>query len=316
MRTIKEALEEATQKLKSNGIEEARRDAVQLLCHVLKKDRVFLIVHDKDFVDEKILETYFALIERRALNEPLQYITGKQEFFGLDFEVTKDVLIPRPETEILVEAALEILNSKFKIQKLKTEAIDKRQRTKDEGQRTKDENQIGNYLLCDVGVGSGCIIVTLLHERNYLRGVGLDISKNALRVAERNAERHGVKMRLMLLKSDCFAVLEEKVFQFDLIVSNPPYINETDFQTLQSEVKNYEPRIALTPEGDGLRVIKKLLKDAPKFLKSNGYLLIEIGYDQSEIVKELIDEKIWTLVEIRRDLQNIPRIVVLRKVLS
>jgi release factor glutamine methyltransferase len=295
--TIKETLDEATEKLRASGIEEARRDATLLLMCATEKDRVHLLTHDEDAIDENVLKNYLTFIERRASGEPLQYITGRQEFFKLEFEVTPDVLIPRPETEILVEAALEIIDTKI---------------TTDNGQRTTDKSQIRTPLICDVGVGSGCIIVSLLHERKSLRGVGLDISKAALTIAERNAKRHGVDSRLMLFESDCFSALEGKDFEFDLIVSNPPYINKEDFQTLQSEVKSYEPQQALTPGGDGLNVIRRLLKDAPRFLKDGGYLIFEIGYDQSETVKEMIDEKSWTLIEIRRDLQGIPRTVVLK----
>ncbi len=300
--TIKETLDAATQKLKENGIEEPRRDAVVLLSFALQKDKTFLITHDKDTIDEETLKTFFSFIERRALHEPLQYITGKQDFFNLEFEVTDDVLIPRPETEILVETALEILDS-----------------NKIRNPQSAIRNQ-DNLLVCDIGTGSGCILVSLLCERKYLYGVALDISKAALRVAERNAIKHSVIDRITLIESDCFSALENlntlsdnRFSSFDLIVSNPPYINETDFQTLQSEVKNHEPRMALTPEGDGLRVIKKILTDAPRFLKPNGHLLIEIGYDQSEKIKEVINEKIWTLIEIRKDLQGISRTVVVKK---
>jgi len=306
--TIKETLNAATQKLKANGVEEPRRDAVVLLSFVLNKDKTFLFAHDKDFLEEETLEKFFSVVERRAAHEPLQYITGKQEFFNLEFEVTKDVLIPRPETEILVETALGILDSKFKIQNSKEEI-------------RWSQSAIRNLSVCDVGTGSGCIVVSLLHERFFLRGVGLDISKNALTIAERNAKRHVVDERLTLIESDCFSALQNlntlsdgRVFVFDLIVSNPPYINEQDFQTLQSEVKDYEPRQALTPGGDGLSVIRRLIKDAPRFLKEEGYLIFEIGYDQSNAVKELVDEKVWTLIEIRKDLQGTRRTVVLKLV--
>jgi release factor glutamine methyltransferase len=280
--TIDDALKEATRILKTSGIDEARRDAVSLLFFTLERDRAFLLVHNLDVVDEKNLESYFSSIERRAAGEPLQYITGRQEFFGLDFEVTPDVLIPRPETEILVEAALELID--------------------------QDEEAF----ICDVGIGSGCIVVSLLRERKLLKAYGLDISSAALKVAARNAARHGVDERLALFESDCFSALTGKDLKFDLIVSNPPYVTETDFQTLQREVRAHEPRIALTPGGDGLSVVQKLLTNAPRHLKPNGRLLIEIGYDQSESVQEMIDARVWTLIEIRKDLQQIPRMVVLR----
>jgi release factor glutamine methyltransferase len=336
--TIKETLNEATEKLRASSIEEARRDATLLLMCVTEKDRVFLLTHDEDTIDESVLKNYLTFIERRVSGEPLQHITRRQEFFKLEFEVTPDVLIPRPETEILVEAALEIIDTKI---------------TTDDGQRTTDKNQIRTPhsalytpLVCDVGVGSGCIAISLLHERENLKAIGLDISTNALSVAMRNAIKHNVNERLTLIESDCFSALENEnstvwsdihvsdpiyaplksCFSlihpssliphplFDLIVSNPPYINEEDFQTLQSEVKSYEPQQALTPGGDGLSMIRRLLKDAPRFLKEGGYLIFEIGYDQSETVKEMIDEEVWTPIEIRKDLQGIPRTVVLRKI--
>jgi release factor glutamine methyltransferase len=282
-RSIAEAIVEAAQALRRAGLAEARRAAGSLLAHVISRDRTFLITHAERVLDADELRRFRAAVERRAAGEPLQYITGRQEFFGLDFEVTPDVLIPRPETELLVETALELLTE--------TSAP---------------------ALFCEVGTGSGCIAVTLLHEQQQLRGVALDISPPALRVAARNAARHQVSERLSLVASDCFSALDASA-RFSMIVSNPPYVAESALDTLQREVREHEPRVALTPGGDGLRIIKRIIEDAPRFLNSGGHLLLEIGYDQHEAIPALFDAAVWRLLGIRKDLQGIPRTVVARK---
>jgi release factor glutamine methyltransferase len=167
--------------------------------------------------------------------------------------------------------------------------------------------------ICDVGTGSGCIAVTLLHERPLARGVGLDISEPALRVASRNSTRHGVQERLALIASDCFASLSEHAARFTMIVSNPPYVAAEAIAGLQREVREYEPHVALTPGTDGLDVIRRLLRDAPRFLDAGGHLLIEIGFDQHEAVRAMIDPQVWHLLDIHKDLQGIPRTVAMRK---
>ncbi|HYO64256.1 MAG TPA: peptide chain release factor N(5)-glutamine methyltransferase, partial [Pyrinomonadaceae bacterium] len=228
-KTIAGALAEAARVLGDAGVAEARREAGSLLAHALGRDRTFLITHGDDELGGDLLARFRRLAARRAAGEPLQYIRGAQEFFGLDFEVTPDVLIPRPETELLVEAALELLAG--------TQAP----------------------RVCDVGTGSGCVVVSLLHGRGDARGVGLDISPPAVRVAARNAARHDVAARLELFESDCFSALEGAGRVFDVIVSNPPYIPERDIADLQREVRDHEPRAALTPGGDGLRIIRRLV---------------------------------------------------------
>jgi release factor glutamine methyltransferase len=169
--------------------------------------------------------------------------------------------------------------------------------------------------VCDVGTGSGCIAVALLHGRADARAVALDISPEALGVAARNAERHGVRGRMLALASDCFDALRPEEYadlRFDLIASNPPYVAEEDLAGLQREVREHEPRVALTPGGDGLSVIRRLLTQAPQFLKPGGHLLLEIGFNQHEQVAALIDPRTWALLDIHKDLQGIPRTVALR----
>ena len=282
--SIAEAAREAGEILRRAGVPEARREAASLLAYLISRERAFLLTHPEHLLTPSEVSRFRLLIERRAAGEPLQYITGRQEFFGLEFEVTPDVLIPRPETELLVETALELL--------------DKRD---------------APPLVCDVGTGSGCISVTILHERERASAVGLDISPPALKVAARNAARHGVGERLKLIASDCFAALDYAQPRFTMIVSNPPYVAEDALAGLQREVREHEPRVALTPGGDGLRIIRRLLEGAPQHLLPGGHLLLEIGFDQHAAINELIDPRVWTLLDIHRDLQGIPRIVALKK---
>jgi release factor glutamine methyltransferase len=280
--SIAEALREASRMLDGAGVPEARREAGSLFAFVLGKDRTFLISHAEDVVDDDSLDYLREFVERRAAGEPLQYITGFQDFYGRAFRVTPDVLIPRPETELLVEAALEV-------------------------------NTSNSPFICDVGTGSGCIAVTLLCEMPNARAVAVDKSPAALEIAKINAVKQAVAERAVFVVSDCFDALNPGEYQFDLIVSNPPYVSEAALAGLQREVRDHEPLVALSPGVDGLSVIRRLLTEAPLYLKPNGHLLMEIGFDQGETVRGLVDEAVWSLQEVRPDLQSIPRIVVLQK---
>jgi len=281
--TVAEALLEGAALLRGAGLAEARREAGSLLAHATGRDRTFLLTHPEERLAPESLSEFRRAIGRRAAGEPLQYITGRQEFYGLEFEVTPDVLIPRPETELLVGAALELLR------------------------------ETPAPVACDVGTGSGCVAVALLHERPEARAHALDISAAALAVAARNAARHGVAARLTPLVSDCFDALRgREPTRFHAVLSNPPYVAERDLPALQREVRDHEPRAALTPGGDGLSVIRRLVAESPQFLEPGGHLLFEIGFDQHERVRALVDPRVWTLVGIREDLQGIPRTVLLR----
>jgi release factor glutamine methyltransferase len=281
--SIAEALWQAAQVLRQSGVPEARREAGSLLVHVSGKNRTFLLSHAEALLTAEEVEQYRQAVERRAAGEPLQYITGTQDFYGLEFMVTRDVLIPRPETELLVESALNLIG----------------------GQTVAPE-------ICDVGTGSGCIAITLVHELSQARAMAVDISEPALRIAQRNAERHGVHERITFRRSDCFEALPANIV-FDLIASNPPYVSAKALAGLQREVRDHEPAVALSPGLDGLSVIRRLLSDAPAFLKPQGYLVLEIGFDQGEAVRQLVAEQTWNLLDMRADLQGIPRIVLLQK---
>jgi release factor glutamine methyltransferase len=285
--SIAETILQGAHKLRQANVPEARREAGSLLAFVLGRDRSFILSHADDPIDEEQADRFRQYLERRAQGEPLQYITSHQEFFGLDFEVTKDVLIPRPETELLVETALRLFAG-------------------------SDEPPF----ICDVGTGSGCIAITLVHELPQARALAIDISAAALAVAQRNAERHSATNRIDFVLSDCFAALktrEPRGSSFDLIVSNPPYIEEGAMAGLQREVRDFEPRTALAAGADGLAVIRRLLLEAGGFLKTAGYLVFEIGFNQDAAVRQLIDPTVWKLLDVHQDLQAIPRTVVLQK---
>ena len=280
MVSIAEALTKATQLLINAGVPEARREAGSLLSFIINKDRTFLFSHAEDQLSDDSLRRFDEFVGRRASGEPLQYITGVQDFYGREFRVTPDVLIPRPETELLVEAAIELVDSE--------------------------------PFICDVGTGSGCIVVTLLCELQNARAVAVDKSPAALEVAKLNARNHSVLDRMEFAVSDCFDALAANRYQFDMVASNPPYVSAEMMAGLQREVRDHEPFVALSPGPDGLSIIRRLMLEAPAFLKDAGYLIMEIGFDQSEAVKSLVDESVWQLLEIRPDLQGIPRIVVLQ----
>jgi release factor glutamine methyltransferase len=277
---IGNAVTAGAQRLRDGAVADPRRDAGLLLAHVIGRNQSFVFTHANDALKDEESELFRSLIERRAGGEPLQYLTGHQEFYKLDFEVTPAVLIPRPETELIIETALELL-------------------------RDDPEPHIA-----DVGTGTGCLAISILHELPTARAVAIDASPSALLVAQRNAEHHGVADRLTLLESDCFSALNAGL-RFGLIVSNPPYVSEVEMKGLQGEV-NHEPRAALAAGPDGLSIIRRLLIEARPFLRPGGHLIFEIGFGQSEAVQHLIDPRAWKLVEIRADLQKIPRTFVLR----
>jgi len=226
-------------------------------------------------------------VAQRASGVPLQYITGHQEFYGLDFLVTPAVLIPRPETELIIEAVLKL-------------------------------NEQDAPLIIDVGTGSGCLAVTLAVKLERARVIALDISQPALDVARRNAERHGVESRIESLLSDIFSALadREPPVRADFIVANPPYVSEAEWDRLQREVRDHEPPMALVAGPDALAVHKRLLMRSREFLRGDGYLIMEIGWGQYPALAELVNPSLWRVIEVIRDLQGIQRAVVLRRIRS
>jgi release factor glutamine methyltransferase len=279
--SIATVIKEAAQVFRALGIVEPRLEAALLLSHTLGRDRTFIIAHSDREISPEQLSTFYDYLSRRAAGEPLQYITGQKEFFKRSFEVTPDVLIPRPETELIVETVLDLFPDDAR------------------------------FSFADVGTGSGCIAISILHERQHAQATAIDKSPRALEVTDRNANRHQVLARLRLLQSDLFSELGRSE-TFDLIVSNPPYVPDHEMSGLQREVQR-EPRSALAGGSDGLDVVRGLMRAAPPHLKGNGYLIFEFGINQDGAIRELANKDAWELIEIRRDLQQIPRLVVLHK---
>jgi release factor glutamine methyltransferase len=275
--TIAEALARCAAELSENDVPDARLDAFQLVAFVTHRDRTSLIAHPEVALSDEQESELASLTARRAAREPLQYILGRQEFHRLTFDISPDVLIPRPETEILVERAIKFLSSR------------------------------SSPRFCEIGVGSGCISISVLREIKTASAAACDISERALDVARRNAELHNVADRLDLIISDVFGSMPDE--RFDAVLSNPPYVPEVDFFSLQPEVRDHEPTIALTSGADGLKVIERLIAEAPSFLRTGGLLLFEMGFNQSGSVANLIDHTVWTGVEFLPDLQGIPRIL-------
>jgi release factor glutamine methyltransferase len=292
--TIAEAIAEGAELLRASGINEERRTAGILLCHTLGIDRTHLLTRSSEQVDEARYEAYIASVGRRAAGEPLQYITGHQEFYGLDFIVTPDVLIPRPETEFLVERVIDFERARY------------------------DE---GPPIIVDAGTGSGCIAVTLAYNIPAARVIAIDISSAALDVARANAERHGVQDRIEFVEGDLLEPLGRLASgspglegAIDLLASNPPYVEEGKPETLQREVRDWEPALALYGGADGLSFYRRLLAEGAVYLKSGGHLVCEIGYTQLHAIREMIDVTKWELVDVTDDLQGIPRTLSLRRI--
>lgn len=283
--TIAASILDAAQILRRSGVSEGRQEAGSLLEHVINRDRTFIIGHAEHEITPEQSQSFRKCVTRRARGEPLQYITGRQAFYGLDFEVTRDVLIPRPETELLVETALSLIGD--------AEAAP---------------------LICDVGTGSGCIAIALLHKCPRAQALAIDVSEAALRVAQRNAARHTVSERIAFVVSDCLRPIRENKVRFHLMVSNPPYVAGSALEGLQREVRDHEPHVALAAGPDGLLIIRRLLSESGAFVKPGGYLLLEIGFDQRAAVEGLVARDVWKLLDIQHDLQGIPRLVSLQKI--
>ncbi|HEX4065710.1 MAG TPA: peptide chain release factor N(5)-glutamine methyltransferase [Acidobacteriaceae bacterium] len=273
--TIRAALKQAATRLQPSPA--AGRDAELLLMRALKKDRAWLLTHPEDSIDTEQLAQYQNWIERRALHEPIQYIIGEQEFFGLNFRVTRDVLIPRPETEHLVEAALARLPKNAPVR------------------------------IADVGAGSGAIAVALAHALPQAKIVALDISPPALAIAAGNAKTHDVHDRIEFRESDLIEAVRGE--RFDAIVSNPPYVPTTE--ELEIQVRDYEPASALYAGESGLDIYRRLIPQAREALQPNGWLIMEIGHGQRDALADLLRE--WSSVEFIDDLQGIPRVACARR---
>ena len=282
MLTVQELLGKAAPWLKTKGVESSKLDAELLLAHALGIKRLDIYLQFDRPVSEKEQDAFRELIRRRATGEPVAYLVGRQGFFKLDFEVGKGVLIPRPETELLVELALARAG------------------------RPRAEAD-GPVKILDVGTGSGCIAISLAHELPEASVTALDVSDDALAIARRNAERLAPG-RVELAKSDGFAAVAGR--KFDLIVANPPYVAEADLARLMRDVRDFEPHIALTGAGaDGLGFVRAWAKAAREALVAGGSALFEIGIGQGESAPAIFRDAGFADVSVHADLAKIPRVV-------
>jgi release factor glutamine methyltransferase len=274
--TIRDALRNATALLEHDHISNARLNAEALLAHCLSVDRTYLFSHDDRMLTRAESLQFEEIVHERISGVPLQYIVGRQEFYGRSFAVNRSVLIPRPETEYAVEAVLQL-------------------------------NPVRGARIIDVGAGSGCIGVTLALELPEARVTLADISFEALSVARTNAVSLGASVCIV-----CMDLLDAAAGPFDFVVSNPPYVSPADASKLQREIREHEPHIALFAPDDGLDVIRRLVPAAARLLKPGGYFVAEIGFGMEERVLALLEDE-WETLPSRKDLQGIPRIIVARR---
>ena len=276
--TISEALRLTAQIFRLNGIEEAEADARILLAHALQLDRAGLIAESTRRLEEREIDAVRALAARRIEREPVARILGQKEFWSLPFAVTPDVLVPRPETETVVETALDtIVRNGLRLEKLR---------------------------LLDIGTGSGALLLALLSELPNAQGIGTDISAGALTCARDNAERNGFAARCQFIAGD---IASGVVGTFDLVVSNPPYIVHDEIERLAPEVRDYDPALALDGGKDGLDAYRAIATAAPGLLAAGGRLIVELGAGQELPVREMFTKAGLTVPHVRNDLAGIPR---------
>jgi len=283
---ILDVIEKTTKYFEKQGIESPRLTIELLLAHLLKKKRLDLYLEFERELDEATLTRLREMVKRRASGEPLQYITGEVEFCGLKLMVDKRVLIPRPETELLVETVVGRLKS-------------------------ADSRQQSAVRIVDVGTGSGCIAIALAKKLLNAEITALDVSQDALDVARGNATLHQIEKKVRFLESDLLDGLPDS-FVVDVVVSNPPYIADGELAKLPKEVRDFEPVCALTAGEDGLKVIRRLVMNARRVLSPSGFVALELGAGQREAVEEFFGQQGHEVLEVVKDLQGHERVMVAR----
>ena len=274
---IFEAIKKGDAILRESGIKSYKIDSEILMSRVIKKNRADIILNSKTELSQKDYNLYENLIIQRSKQKPIAYLTGKKEFWKYEFSVTKDVLIPRPDTEIIVEKTLKL---------------------------TKNKNKLK---ILEIGIGSGCILLSILKERKNFYGTGIDISKKTIEICKINCKNLGLSNRVKLLKTD---IDNFRYGKYDLIISNPPYIKKFDLKYLEKEVSFYEPKPALDGGLDGLSELKKVILNSSKLIRRNGKLVLEIAFDQAESVKSILKQNEFYINEIIKDLSKKNRCII------
>ena len=273
---ILNAINYANQQLKKKGIKTYHLDSQILMSEAIKKKKENILLNLDEEIKTKDYNRFIDLINQRLNMKPIAYLVGNKSFWKYDFQVTNDVLIPRPDTEIIIEQVIKLTKNKLKL----------------------------NFL--DIGVGSGCIILSILKEKKNFRGTGIDISKKTLKICKINSNNLGVSNRLKLFKSD---VDNFQIGKYDLIVSNPPYIKNADLKYLEKNVIGFEPRLALDGGLEGLSVIQKVIEKSSKLIKKKGILVLEIAFDQKNKIMKILKKEGFYIKEIIKDLSNKDRCI-------
>jgi len=306
---VRAALRDAMARMRDADVPSHALAAELLLMHVLGRDRAWLYAHPETLLETEIARKYFELVAQRAAGTPTQYLTGKQEFWGLEFQVTPAVLIPRPETEHIVEVALERLGE-LRAQRRPSHSADSGSGgAGSQAARIKNDS-LDSCRIADVGTGSGCIAVALAHELPHSEIFATDISSPALDVARRNAARHGAAERISFIECNLLDALSNEARGFDLIVSNPPYVSRGDETQLPREVREHEPPEALFCGPTGAEIYAPLIAQSAELLRRGGLLVLEIGYGALDRVRPLLDEfPAWSEIRVTNDLAGIPRVI-------
>ena len=275
------AINKGSKILSKMFISNPQLDSELLMAKIIKKDRNYILLNSNKYLNRDDLKNFYSLIKQRSLGKPIAYLTNKKNFWNSEFYITNDTLIPRPDTELIVENVLSL---------------------------TKQKNKIN---ILDIGVGSGCILLSILKEKKNFYGTGIDISKNCLNICKINAINLRVYSRLKLYKSD---VDKFNIGKYDLIVSNPPYIKKCKIKYLEKDVAEFEPKLALIGGLDGLSEIRKVIKKSSELIKKNGKFILEIGFDQKNKVINLLKKEGFYINSKQKDLANNDRCIVSTKI--
>lgn len=305
--TLSEALRKGRDILKASGIEAPAGEVGVLLCSAAGCERLFLYTHGEMLLDAAQEQRFMSMLEKRALGVPLQYITGMQEFMSLPFKVREGVLVPRQETELLVETVIACFGGKTSVlYGLPVSTVmDDMMGTKMQG-LVLNNSEMPDISILDIGTGSGCIAISLAHYLPKAVLTAVDKMADALEIARENADMNGVAGRISFIQSNLFERLSDH--KYDAIVSNPPYIRTSDIPGLQREVSCYEPMAALDGGSDGLYFYRAIIKDARLHLNENGLVAFETGYDQAAEVAGMMSDD-FREIEIKKDLSGIDRVV-------
>lgn len=274
---IFEAIKKGDAILRESGIKSYKIDSEILMSRVIKKNRADIILNSKTELSQKDYNFYENLIIQRSKQKPIAHLTGKKEFWKYEFSVTKDVLIPRPDTEIIVEKTLKLTKNKNKLKVL------------------------------EIGIGSGCVLLSILKERKSFSGTGIDISKKTIEICKINCKKLDLSERVKLFKTD---IDNFKYGKYDLVISNPPYVKKFDIKYLEKEISLFEPKLALDGGLDGLSELKKVIFNSSKLIKRNGILVLEIAFDQAESVKRILKQNKFYINEINKDLSGKNRCII------